>query len=555
MALQPNYSITTFAFLIVYQYILDRSKIIAKLYESGLGGIKEFSDTPIKDTSQPDISHNETGNIPIFNIPETISQKITPFQPEENLPSRGKKANKQDDSTQDLFNYVTGKAPVALTSGTSEIFKTPEPVIDGSETSKHPESNEPICEVVNTSPKKTTSKLPDSSKPINEVSSTILLSRAQREERLRKKAVKLGENPDAFTEEDLKEYMDMKVQKRLIGEEIIRHSLEDEGITSSWLDTDKEWQKNISILQKNDKEKRRQARDHLQKGYKFSKEQAYALIPHERIKWYISQVPVLEELELEAEVNISIVYENVSEGETIREMAQRIVRDNLSERDVKAISRTLVKTAFDPVVASSRLSRLRRELRILNAPEKIISATKIPEITRASNKIQQKRTEQCKNEGLHYSDHFLLESVKEWLDLYVVSNTPDKQALADITGKNEKRVRQLLTWIQEAIISGVLKDPEKPGSTYLSSFLKKDEYIPKPYELLLPSSLRKLGAMFASVVHKPKNLSKANTYASEALRHSPNNHTSPSDRYTIVNFRRKGQPYDQAKPFWISDEN
>ena len=32
-----------------------------------------------------------------------------------------------------------------------------------------------------------------------------------------------------------------------------------------------------------DKEKRRQARDRLQKGYKFSKEQAYALIPYERI--------------------------------------------------------------------------------------------------------------------------------------------------------------------------------------------------------------------------------------------------------------------------------
>ncbi|RGB22535.1 hypothetical protein C1646_775923 [Rhizophagus diaphanus] len=315
-------------------------------------------------------------------------------------------------------------------------------------------------------------------------------------------------------------------------------------------------------MPKVDKEKRHQARDRLQKGYKFSKEQAYVLIPHERIGWYISQVPVLEELELEAKVNISIVYENVSEGETIREMAQRIVWDNLSERDVKAISRTLVETSSDSVVASSHLSRLQRELRILNAPEKIISATKIPEITRASNKIQQERTEQRKNEGLHYPDHFLLELIKEWLDLYIVSNTPNKQALADDISqvfrsleKNEERVRQLLTWIQEAIISGVLKDPEKPGSIYLSSFLKKDEYIPKPYEPLLPSSLRKLGAVFTSVVHKPKNLSKANTYTSEALRHSPNNHTSPSDRYTIVNFRRKGQPYDQAKPFWISDEN
>src|SRR3989440_9359013 len=176
-----------------------------------------------------------------------------------------------------------------------------------------------------------------------------------------------------------------------------------------------------------DKEKRRQARDRLQKGYKFSKEQAYALIPHERIGRSKSQVTPKEEGDgSEAgEVNICQDSDSACSEETMKETAQRIVRDNLSERDVKAISRTLVETASDPVVALSRLSRLRRELRTLNAPEKIISATKIPEITRASNKIQQERTEQRKNEGLHYPDHFSLESVKKWLDLYVVSNTPD----------------------------------------------------------------------------------------------------------------------------------
>jgi len=113
----------------------------------------------------------------------------------------------------------------------------------------------------------------------------------------------------------------------------------------------------------------------------------------------------------------------------------------------------------------------------------------------------------------------------------------------------------LLTWIQEAIVSGALKDPGKPESTYLSSFLKKDEYIPKPYEPLLPSSLRKLGSVFAGIMHMPKNPSKFNTYAREALRHSPDNHVSPSDRYTIVNYRKWGQPYDQASPFNIFDEN
>src|SRR4051812_48789824 len=133
-----------------------------------------------------------------------------------------------------------------------------------------------------------------------------------------------------------------------------------------------------------DKEIRRQARDRLQKGYKFSKEQAYALIPHEKIGRSKSQVIPKEE-ELAGEVNICQDSDSTCSEETIKETAQRIVQDNLSEKDVKVISRTLAETASDHVIALSRLSRLRRELRALNASEKIITATLIPEITRSSN--------------------------------------------------------------------------------------------------------------------------------------------------------------------------
>ncbi|RGB22739.1 hypothetical protein C1646_775615 [Rhizophagus diaphanus] len=123
--------------------------------------------------------------------------------------------------------------------------------------------------------------------------------------------------------------------------------------------------------------------------------------------------------------------------------------------------------------------------------------------------------------------------------------------------KNEERARQLLTWIQEAISFGQLRDSGKPRSTYLSTFLKKDEFIPEMESCkpLLPSSLRKLESVFASVAHGPKNPSKANTYASEVLRHSPDNHASPSKRYTIVNMRKRGELYNQAEPFCIFDEN
>ncbi|CAG8635551.1 2167_t:CDS:1, partial [Paraglomus occultum] len=106
-------------------------------------------------------------------------------------------------------------------------------------------------------------------------------TREQREVRLRKKAIELGEDPDKFVtitekdkldsiafrdrmqtdarmcgyakeaEEDPSEYMDMTVRERLISEEIIRRSLEEDGIISSWLGTDEDWKKTVNILQEN----------------------------------------------------------------------------------------------------------------------------------------------------------------------------------------------------------------------------------------------------------------------------------------------------------------
>jgi len=74
-----------------------------------------------------------------------------------------------------------------------------------------------------------------------------------------------------------------------------------------------------------DKEKRHQVCNCLQKGYKFSKKQAFALILDQRIGWCISQALVVIS---EAKVNISQVFDqngldinNASEGETIREIA------------------------------------------------------------------------------------------------------------------------------------------------------------------------------------------------------------------------------------------
>ncbi|CAG8663050.1 23867_t:CDS:2, partial [Gigaspora rosea] len=201
------------------------------------------------------------------------------------------------------------------------------------------------------------------------------------------------------------------------------------------------------------------------------------------------------------------------------------------------------------------------ELRTLNVPETIISATFNPEVTRLFNKIQKKCSNQCEDEKIDFLDHFSLESVTERLNLYNVPNIPDKQALADIMIMlciRPAEIKNLrISNGGKAISSRQLRDPRKLGSTYLSTFLKKDEFISKTEsrKQLLPSSLRKLGSVFASIVHSPKNLSKANTYASKALWHSLDNYASSSKRYTIVNMRKRGKPYNQAEAFKLFDKN
>ncbi|PKY51304.1 hypothetical protein RhiirA4_424414, partial [Rhizophagus irregularis] len=104
----------------------------------------------------------------------------------------------------------------------------------------------------------------------------------------------------------------------------------------------------------------------------------------------------------------------------------RIVRDNLSKVEVKAEAKGLAETTPNAGSGSSRLSRLASP----HASEKIISATFNPDITRSANKIQKEKHLLRENEEIN---HFALESVKERLGEYDVSNVPDLQTLADVT--------------------------------------------------------------------------------------------------------------------------
>ncbi|CAG8752252.1 21503_t:CDS:2, partial [Gigaspora rosea] len=180
-----------------------------------------------------------------------------------------KKADKQKNLTQALFDYMVKKAeaPVASISGTSETSKTsnlPEPKIversqkDQLETSKLPEPIELISRVVPDMPPKETVSF----KSINE-----------HEERLRKWATNHGGDPDVFitiTEKDVRlswEYRDrimtdadaiefakedgidvneifyMSRRERLISEEIYLHNLEDARKPRAYVYNNKEWQK------------------------------------------------------------------------------------------------------------------------------------------------------------------------------------------------------------------------------------------------------------------------------------------------------------------------
>src|ERR1044071_9262683 len=179
-----------------------------------------------------------------------------------------------------------------------------------------------------------------------------------------------------------------------------------------------------------DKLKRDKSRQRFQEGYGFNKEQAFVLIPNQRICRSRSRVIPKEGGDEAGEVNICQISNIIPDGETIESIAQRIVRDNLGEKEVKTIAKAL--TTPNPVITTSRLSRLRRELRKLNVPKKIISATLDEKTTYVFNKIQKERRDQRENEGIDFPDHFLLESVKKRLDFYNVSNTPNVQALADV---------------------------------------------------------------------------------------------------------------------------
>ncbi|RIB18262.1 hypothetical protein C2G38_2185150 [Gigaspora rosea] len=240
-----------------------------------------------------------------------------------------------------------------------------------------------------------------------------------------------------------------------------------------------------------DDKKRNQIRRRLQDGFKFSSEQVSILIPNQRS----SKTKVIN---LATSDSYQIPYPTPQNSEeTIREMVHRIMRDNLSASVVKAEAHTLANSAPNANAGSSHANEIQRDRR------KFVEAF----------------------EKIDYPDHFTLESVKERLDKYDISTLPNLQAFADVMI--------------------MLCDPGKPEVKWFNRFLKDYD--------LISRHLCKIGAVYAVVVHGAKNLAHAMTIAEEALCHNPDNNTSPTQNYVIVNYRRKNQLPEEARPFQLYD--
>ncbi|CAG8781897.1 42649_t:CDS:2, partial [Gigaspora margarita] len=252
-----------------------------------------------------------------------------------------------------------------------------------------------------------------------------------------------------------------------------------------------------------DDRKRNQARKRLRDGFKFSSDQVNVLIPNQRSG---------------KNKTINLVEGNYriakppksSEEEIIREITKRILQNRyrFSEDQVNAlfsIQKNESKTIN--IVNSKRQSLLSSKDQASN--ETIGNMAQ--RILRDNLVLEMDSRKRAKANRIDYPDEFTLESVKERLDDYDVSTSPDLQALADVIIMLCIRPAELITL---RIINAGVTDYG-----------------------LIPKYLRKLGAVYAVVVHEAENMAHAYTIAGQALRYNPDNHTSPVQNYVIVNYR------------------
>ncbi|CAG8538027.1 687_t:CDS:2, partial [Cetraspora pellucida] len=284
-----------------------------------------------------------------------------------------------------------------------------------------------------------------------------------------------------------------------------------------------------------DDKKRNQARRCLRNGFKFSSEQVGVLISNQRS----GKNKTINLVKGNCRIAITKPPKSLEE-EIIRKKAKQILqnrygfsedqvnalftilknKNKLSIRDVRAEAYALALSAKNANAGSSCLTRLRRELRNLNASLKIIEVTKFSDITEDANKIQSVNQKKAEAKRIDYPDEFTLESVKERLDAYDIKTLTDCQTLADVMVMLCIRPAELKTLcITDAGVTGYAKN--------------------RDYDLI-PKYLHKLRAVYGAVAHEAKNMAHTYTIAGECLHHSSDNHTSPVQNYIVVNYRKRG---------------
>ncbi|CAJ0645993.1 4491_t:CDS:1 [Entrophospora sp. SA101] len=276
-------------------YIIDHSKIVAKLHES-IGDIKDFElethGLPTSDISQDSLpTKTSMEEIPVFNVPETKEEENEPEKintekiksvPSEqsNISCNIKTITNTSDQNSDT-NCINNNQDKSLDKpvlNSSKIIETLEPVSNKLEISSN------ISESDKT--ENAEHRVSDSSNNEEDISKPVplpsdYLTREQREKRLRQWAIDHGEDPDKFmtitekdinlsttyrdrmmsdadmiqfakeTDDDPDSLMNMTRRERLISEEIYLREWEEEGIQQSYIFDDEEWKKNIAILQEN----------------------------------------------------------------------------------------------------------------------------------------------------------------------------------------------------------------------------------------------------------------------------------------------------------------
>ncbi|RHZ80844.1 hypothetical protein Glove_131g90 [Diversispora epigaea] len=311
-----------------------------------------------------------------------------------------------------------------------------------------------------------------------------------------------------------------------------------------------------------DDRKMNQARRRLRDGFKFSNEQKSGKnkiinIVKGSCRIAIASPPKSLEEEIIREIAKRILQnrygfsENQVSQETIGEMAHQFLQDKLNIRDIRTEAYALALSASNANAGSSRLSQLRRELKTLGASFDIIETTKFPDITEDANKIQMNNWKKAKT--IDYPDEFTLESVKERLDAYNLKTPLNYQALADVMVMLCIRPAELITLrITDAGVTGYVKNRSQPNIPRKFRSMEKNQEQAKE---LLTWIQNAISSVYDAVVHKAEDLERIMTIAGECLRHSSDNHTFSVQNYVMVNYRRKNQSPEQARPFYLYDEN